>query len=44
MINLQFPISADLVNYTKSKNISTIIIPPSLVQERLEELGEGGIG
>ena len=39
---LHFPLPADLVNYTRSENISTITVPPSLIQERLEEVGEGG--
>ena len=40
--DLQFPLPADLINYTRSENISTITIPPSLVQERLKEAGDGG--
>ena len=37
--DLQFPLSADLVNFTRGKDITTIIIPPSLVRERLREKG-----
>ena len=41
-VDLQFPLSADLINFTSSKNISTITIPPSLIVARLKELGDGG--
>ena len=41
--DLQFPLSADLINYTSSKNISTVTIPPSLIKERLKELGGNGM-
>ena len=37
--DLQFPTPADLVNFTNSKNSSAIIIPSSVVKERL---GDGG--
>lgn len=40
--DLQFPLPDDLINYTRSENISTITIPPSLIQERLEEAEDGG--
>ena len=40
--DLQFPLSDDLINYTKSDNISTITIPPSVVQERLKSAGDDG--
>ena len=40
--NLRFPLPADLVNYTRSEDISTITVPQSLIQERLEEVGENG--
>lgn len=42
IVDLQFPLPADLVNYTNSRNISSITIPSSLVRERLEELEGGG--
>ena len=41
--DLHFPLSADLVNYTRSEDISTIIVPLSLVQEQLQEAGDHGI-
>ena len=40
---IKFPIAADLVNYTKNiKHVSEITIPPSLVQERMEEKENNG--
>ena len=40
---IKFPIAADLVNYTKNiKEVSEINIPPSLVQERMEEMDDNG--
>lgn len=41
--DLHFPLPTDLVNYTTSEDILTITIPPSLVQERLEAVGDNGI-
>lgn len=40
--DLQFPLSDDLINYTKSDNILTITIPSSVVQERLKLAGDDG--
>lgn len=40
--DLKFPDKDDLVNYTKNKDISEIIIPPSLVRERLKEIDKNG--
>ena len=39
--DLHFPNKDDLVNYTKSKDMSEIIIPSTLVKEKLQE-GNGG--
>ena len=40
---IEFPIAADLVNYTKNiKDVSEITIPPSLVQERMEKMDNNG--
>ena len=41
--DLHFPLPIDLVNYTRSEDISTITVPLSLVQERLQEAGGSGI-
>ena len=43
LFDLQFPDKKDLINYTKSGDISKITIPPSLVQERLGERTSAGI-
>lgn len=42
-IDLRFPFSPDLINYTSSQNISTITIPASLVRERLDKMGDNGM-
>ena len=39
--DLHFPNKDDLVNYTKSKDMSEITIPSTLVREKLEEVNEG---
>lgn len=40
---LRFPIGADLVNYTKrNRDFSEINIPPSLIQERMDEMDDNG--
>ena len=41
-IDLQFPLPDDLVNYTSSKNTSSITVPSSLVEQRLREAENGG--
>ena len=40
--DVQFPDHLDLINYTMSDDTSKIILPLSLLQERFEELEEGG--
>ena len=40
--DLQFPTTADLVNFTDSKKSSAITIPSSVVKGRLGEMGDGG--
>ena len=40
--DLQFPLIDDLINYTHSDNISTIKIPPSVIQERLNMVENNG--
>lgn len=37
-LDLQFPASEDLVNYTTSNVTSEIIIPTTFVEERLQEV------
>ena len=39
--DLHFPNKEDLINYTKSKDMSEIIIPSTLVREKLEEENDG---
>ena len=39
--DLRFPIKDDLINYTKGKDMSEIIIPSTLVREKLEEENDG---
>ena len=41
--DIKFPMPADLVNYTVgSKDFSKIAIPPSLVQERMDQMRDNG--
>jgi hypothetical protein len=40
--DLQFPLADDLINYTQSDNISTIKIPLSVIQERLNTAKDDG--
>ena len=40
--DIQFPDKNDLVNYTKTKDIAEIIIPKSLVEEKLNDMKETG--
>ena len=40
--DLKFPNKKDLVNYTKAENVAEITIPRSLVEEKLEYMGEAG--
>ena len=41
--DIKFPMPADLVNYTvRSKDFSKIAIPPSLVQERMDQMRDNG--
>ena len=40
--DLRFPTTADLVNFTDSKESSAITIPSSVVNERLGKMGDGG--
>ena len=41
LADLHFPNKEDLVNYTKSKDMSEITIPSTLVREKLEEENDG---
>lgn len=42
LYDLRFPDKKDLVNYTKSKDISEITIPSSFVKERDQEMNKNG--
>ena len=42
-MDLHFPHEKDLTNYTNRKDVSEIIIPQSLVKERLDEVNNDGL-
>ena len=39
--DLRFPNKEDLVNYTRNKDMSEIIVPSTLVRKKLEEENDG---
>ena len=39
---VRFPDMKDLSNYTKKKEVSEIVIPPSLIEEKLNQVDESG--
>ena len=42
-MDLHFPHEKDLTNYTNRKDVSEIIIPQSLVKERLDGVNNDGL-